>query len=140
MPLIRSPRSPLSALAAHRLPLLATLALFAASPGLHAQTALPVAPTDPAIAAAIARISPDDIRADIAKLVSFGNRSTLSSMDKDLPPGKGITAAADWIFDEFTRISAACGNCLEVHRDDFIEPASTAPASRIKQDTRLQNI
>ena len=107
-----------------------------ASPG----SGVPVAPADPAIADALTRISPDDIRADILKLVSFGNRSTLSSMDKDLPPGKGVTAAADWIFEEFTRISAACGNCLEVHRDDFIEPASTAPGSRIKQETRIQNI
>jgi hypothetical protein len=105
-----------------------------------ATAALPIAPADPAIAAALARISPDDVRADILKLVSFGNRDTLSSMDKDLPPGKGITAAADWIFDEFTRISAACGNCLEVRRDDFIEPGSSAPNARIKSDTRLQNI
>jgi hypothetical protein len=61
-------------------------------------------------------------------------------MDKDLPPGKGIDAAADWLFQEFTRISAACNNCLEVKRDDFIEPASSSPNARIKSDTRLQNI
>ena len=100
----------------------------------------PVAPVDPAIAKAIAQISPAKVRDDIAKLVSFGNRSTLSSMDKDLPPGTGVTAAANWVFGEFEQISRSCGGCLEVKRDDFIEPANTAAGSRIRQDTRLQNI
>lgn len=99
---------------------------------------LPVAKADPKIAAAIAKISPADVKADIAKLVSFRNRSTLSSMDTDLPPGTGVTAAADWIYSEFTRISEACGGCLEVKRDDFIEPG--VAGTRVTRDTRLQNI
>ena len=98
------------------------------------------APMDPAIAQAIAQISPDMIHADIEKLVSFHNRSTLSSMETDLPAGTGINVAADWVFAEFMRISQACGGCLEVKRDDFVEPASKAPGSRITRDTRLQNI
>ncbi len=98
----------------------------------------PVAPQDPAIAQAIANIAPSNVQADIAKLVSFGNRSTLSLMETDLPPGTGVNAAADWIFAEFTRISAACGNCLEVKRDDFVEAG--APKTRILKDTHLQNI
>jgi hypothetical protein len=93
---------------------------------------------DPAIAGAIQKISADHVRADIETLVSFRNRSTLSSMDTDLPAGTGITAAADWIFAEFMRISTACGGCLEVKRDDFIEPA--VAGSRVLHDTRLQNI
>jgi hypothetical protein len=109
-----------------------------ASAQAPAQNPLTAAPADPAIAQAIAKISPDNVHADIEKLVSFKNRSTLSSMDTDLPPGTGINAAADWIFAEFTRISAACGNCLEVKRDDFVEPGT--PKSRIVKDTRLQNI
>ena len=123
----------------------ALAAALLASASLQAQTPaqpqpLTPAPVDPAIAAAIQKISPDQIHADIEKLVSFGNRDTLSSMDKDLPPGTGINAAADWLFEEYTRISAACGNCLEVKRDDFIEPASNEPGGRIPQPTRLQNI
>ena len=105
-----------------------------------AQQAITTAPVDPAIARAIAQISPDNVYSDVAKLVSFKNRSTLSSMDTDLPAGTGVTAAADWIFAEFTKISEACGGCLEVKRDDFIEPASTAPGSRVRRDTRIQNI
>ena len=110
-----------------------------ASPAL-AQQAITPAPVDPAIAKAIAQINPDNVYADIAKLVTFKNRSTISSMDTDLPPGTGVTAAADWVFAEFTKISEACGGCLEVKRDDFIEPASKAPASRVTRDTRMQNI
>ena len=147
MPFRPSVRFPVLSRASRSLPLLLVLIIPAAARSSAGQSAaaqlspeLPVAPPDPAIAAALAHVSPDDIRADILKLVSFGTRSTLSSMDKDQPTGQGINAAADWIFEEFTRISTACGNCLEVRRDDFIEPASSAPASRIKADTRLQNI
>jgi len=99
-------------------------------------------PTDPAIAAALRTISPDRIRADIAKLVSFGTRSTLSSMDTDLPSGQGINAAADWIESEFRAISATCGGCLEVKRDSFVEqpaPENGRP-SRFPGPTRLVNI
>ncbi len=98
------------------------------------------APADPAIANALAQVSPDQIKATITKLVSFKNRSTLSSMETDLPPGTGINAAADWIESEFKRYSEACGGCLEVKRDEFVEPGSSAPASRITKPTRLTNV
>ncbi|WP_263381008.1 M20/M25/M40 family metallo-hydrolase [Granulicella paludicola] len=116
------------------------LAMTASAAGVtqQAYTALPTSRVDPKIAAAIAQISPDNIHADIEKLVSFKNRSTLSSMDKDLPAGTGINAAADWIFSEYTRISESCDGCLEVKRDDFVEAAKAG--SRITRDTRLQNI
>ena len=38
-----------------------------------------VAPADPAIAAAIGKVSPEAIRRTIERLVAFGNRSTISS-------------------------------------------------------------
>ncbi len=103
---------------------------------------LPPPPADPAIAHAIATISPDAIHADIAKLVSFGTRSTLSSMDTDLPPGQGINAAAHWIESEFRAISSTCGGCLEVKRDSFIEQPTTVNGrpSRFAAPTRLTNI
>jgi acetylornithine deacetylase/succinyl-diaminopimelate desuccinylase-like protein len=98
------------------------------------------APADPAIAKALRQVSPDNIKAIITKLVSYKNRSTLSSMDTDLPPGTGINAAADWIESEFKRYSEACGGCLEVKRDEFIEPAGTGPAARITKPTKLTNV
>jgi hypothetical protein len=107
---------------------------------LYAQSPIAPAPKDPAIAAALQQVSPDHVRATIEKLVSFNNRSTLSSMETDLPPGTGVSAAADWIESEFKRISADCGNCLEVKRDDFIEPSQPGPASRILKPTKLTNV
>ena len=104
----------------------------------EAGPAVPAA--DPRIAAAISSISPDDVRADIARLVSFGTRNTLSSTAADLPAGQGILPAADWIESEYKRIAAACGGCLEVKRDDYTEPGSTEPRSRITKPTRLVNV
>lgn len=124
----------------HFLPLTLSLLAGLATTSACAQQPITPAPVDPAIAKAIAQIDPDKIYADVEKLVSFKNRSTISSMDTDLPAGTGVTAAADWVFAEFTRISEACGGCLEVKRDDFMEPAQTGPASRILRPTRLQNI
>ncbi len=100
----------------------------AATPGMPFGQPIATAPPDAAIAQALKTISPAQIHADIEKLVTFKNRSTVSSMDTDLPPGTGITAAADWLFSEYTRISEACGGCLEVKRDDFMEPANPAPS------------
>lgn len=59
----------------------------------------------------VADTSADRIEADVAKLVSFGTRHTLSETESDT---RGIGAARRWIFEEFERISADCGGCLEV--------------------------
>ncbi|HKO19600.1 MAG TPA: M28 family metallopeptidase [Acidobacteriaceae bacterium] len=113
-------------------------AAFAQSAAAHGT--LSPAPADPAIAAAIERISPQQVHEDIAKLVSFKNRSTLSSLDSDLPPGTGVLAAADWIASEFEHISEGCGHCLEVKRDDFIEPPQQTANPRIVKPTRIVNV
>lgn len=112
---------------------------------LHAQQSSPgqpIAPAaaDPAIAGALQQISPDRIRATIEKLVSFNNRSTLSSMDTDLAPNTGVRAAASWIESEFKRTSEACGGCLEVKRDDFVEPPQPGPYARILKPTQITNV
>jgi hypothetical protein len=113
---------------------------------LHAQQQLPAgqpiapAPADPAIVNALQQVSPENIKAIISKLVTFNNRSTLSSMDTDLAAGTGASAAADWIESEFKRYSADCGGCLDVKRDDFVEPAGTGPAARITKPTKITNV
>lgn len=114
----------------------------ACSPTFAQPAGAPVAaaPADPAIAAAVQQISPDRIHATIAKLVTFNNRSTLSSNDHDLPAGTGVLAAADWIESEFKQISTGCGGCLEIHRDDFVEKPGAGPNARITQPTRIVNI
>ena len=99
----------------------ATLPLSAA-----AQQAITPAPPDPAIAAALQQVS--------AALSTPTSPSWSLSVTAARSPawtptcraGTGVLAASDWVFAEFTRISAACGNCLEVKRDDFIEPPQVA--------------
>jgi Peptidase family M28 len=101
---------------------------------------IPAEPADAKIAEALDRIAPSRIQHTIATLVGFRNRSTLSSMDTDLPPGTGISAAADWIEAQFQSISADCGGCLEVKRDTFTQPAGTGPNARVTKPTTLTNI
>ncbi len=97
-------------------------------------------PADAAISRALARISPAQIQHTIATLVAFHNRSTLSSMDTDLPPGTGVSAAADWIEAQFKQISAGCGGCLDVERDTFTQPPGTGPNARVTQPTTITNV
>ena len=94
------------------------------------------APADPAIAAALNQIEEARVRKTIETLVAFGTRSTISSMETDLPPGIGVTAAADWIFGQFEAISKECGGCLEVKRDTFTNPV----AERIPKPTTITNV
>jgi len=123
----------------------ASASLLPAQPdfAFHARRATPAA-ADPAIARAFARIDPARIHQIIAKLVSFQTRSTLSSMETDLPAGAGINAAADWIFGQFQQISSECGGCLEVKRDTFTadpESAADSPwAHRIPRPTQITNV
>jgi hypothetical protein len=129
-----------------RLTVVSSLLTFGLLHAQQAQQPLPAgqpitpAPADPAIAGALQQVSPDNIKAIITKLVTFNNRSTLSSMETDLAPGTGVSAAADWIESEFKRYSDSCGGCLEVKRDDFIEPPATGPAARITKPTKITNV
>lgn len=100
-------------------------------------------PPDRQIASALKQVSPERIRANIGALVKFNNRSTVSSNDTDLPPGTGVLAASDWIKEQFESYSKACGNCLEVKVDDFIEQPQTGAAAaraRIVKPTQIRNV
>jgi hypothetical protein len=98
------------------------------------------APADPAIRQALADVSAPHIRQTISTLVDFQTRNTLSSMDTDLPPNTGVTAAAKWIEQQFTAISDACHGCLEVKTDTFTEPGEPGPRSRIHVPTTITNV
>jgi len=92
---------------------------------------------DPKIAAAIAQISPDHVRANIEKLVGFGTRSTLSAQDPAaIASGRGIGAAREWIRSEFERYSKDCGGCLQVK----IESYTQEPAERVAQPTVISDV
>lgn len=84
-------------------------------------------PSDPA-----AGVSQERLRADVDTLVGFGTRHTLSEQDN---PTRGIGAAVDWGLAEFRKISAGCGDCLEVVAPERIEPAG----GRLPKPTRIRN-
>lgn len=77
------------------------------------------------------QVSQDRLRSDVEKLVSFGTRHTLSSQTD---PERGIGAAVDWGLAEFKRISAKCGECLEV-----LPVGETVTGPRIPTPTLVRN-
>src|SRR5688572_8839175 len=95
--------------------------------------AQPASNPDPEIQKMIREVSARNIEASIRKLVSFGTRNTLSEQDN---PNRGIGAARDWIFAEFQRFSAECGNCLVVEKQSFLQPK----ANRVPEPTILTNV
>jgi hypothetical protein len=110
---------------------------------LAAGAPLPTASQDKQIAAALRQVSAEKIKANIETLVAFRNRSTISSLETDLPPGTGVLAASDWIKAQFESYSKACGGCLEVKVDSFIEPPAAGLAayrSRIVKPTPIRNV
>jgi hypothetical protein len=113
-----------------------------AAPARSPEAARPIvaAPADPDVLHALANISADRIRQTVSRLVDFRTRNTLSSMDTDLPPDTGVTAAAKWIEQQFTAISEGCHGCLEVKTDTFTEPGEPGPRSRIHVPTTITNV
>jgi hypothetical protein len=102
-----------------------------------AQGSVPQSTADPRIAETLKKVSADHMRQSVEKLVSFGNRSTISAQDEEsVKAGKGISAAREWIKSEFERYSKDCGGCLEVKSDSFVEP----PADRIPKPTQITNV
>jgi Zn-dependent M28 family amino/carboxypeptidase len=81
----------------------------------------------------LSEIDARNIERTIRKLVSFGTRNTLSSQDD---PNRGIGAARDWLYAEFTKIADASGGRLTVEKQTFEQPK----AARIPAPTKLTNI
>ncbi len=77
------------------------------------------------------RVSEDRLKGDVETLVGFGTRHTLSSQDD---PARGIGAAVNWGLDEFRRIGAECGGCLEV-----LPVGETVSGPRIPMPTLVRN-
>jgi Zn-dependent M28 family amino/carboxypeptidase len=101
---------------------------------------LAVQPADPQIAAALRNVSAVEMRKTIEALVSFNNRNTAGGDETTLPQGQGVRAAAAWVHARFQTISDACGGCLEIHEDEFTQPAQTTANPRIKKPTTLVNV
>ena len=109
---------------------LAVSALFAALPAEAQKTA----PENdhPLLHRIAGAVSPDALKATITRLVAFGTRHSLSG---NASPMRGIGAAQDWVKDDFTKLSAACGNCLQIET-----PSETFTGSRVPVSTEFKDV
>ena len=105
-----------------------------------ALAALPAAAADsqapssdhPLLREIAADVSPDELRATIAKLVGFGTRHTLSDTASDT---RGIGAARRWVKSRFETIGQACGGCLKIET-----PTDVVSGERIPQPTEIMDV
>jgi Zn-dependent M28 family amino/carboxypeptidase len=74
-----------------------------------------------------------NIERTIRKLVSFGTRNTLSTQND---PQRGIGAARDWLFEEFSRVAERSGGRMQVQKQTFEQPKAT----RVPVPTTITNI
>ena len=85
------------------------------------------------IARVVREIDPRNIERTIRKLVSFGTRNTLSEQND---PNRGIGAARDWLFAEFSKAAQQSGGRMTVEKQSFLQ----AKAARVPEPTTLTNI
>jgi hypothetical protein len=74
-----------------------------------------------------------NIERTIRKLVSFGTRNTLSSQTD---PSRGVGAARDWLFGEFSKVAAESGGRMTVEKQTFEQPK----AARVPGPTTITNV
>ena len=101
----------------------------AGNPGLTVQSQVP----DPELQAALAEIDANKIKAYIAKLVSFGTRSTISNQTD---PSRGVGAARDWVASTMRSFAVRSDGRMRVTTPSYIQGV----AERIPFPTRITDI
>jgi Zn-dependent M28 family amino/carboxypeptidase len=112
----------------------AALIVLALSCGSAMAAEAPAAPSSdhPLLRDIAAEVSPDELHATIAKLVTFGTRHTLSDTKSD---ARGIGAARRWVKSRFEAISSACGGCLRIET-----PIDVVSGERIPTPTEIMDV
>lgn len=85
------------------------------------------------IARIVKEIDARNIEQSIRKLVSFGTRNTLSTQND---PNRGIGAARDWLFSEFSKAAEQSGGRMTVTKQTFEQ----AKAARVPEPTMITNV
>ena len=99
-----------------------------------AALAAPAPAQDPAIAAAVAKVSADRLKAIDTKLVGFGTRNTFS---EKLGDQRGVFAARAWIADQFREIAKASHGRMTVDYDTHVHPAD---GKRVPRDVEISSV
>jgi hypothetical protein len=94
---------------------------------------LPRSAPDPALRNLLRQIDPDQIKATITKLVSFGTRHTASSQTD---PNCGIGAATQWVTDQMNSFAANSNGRMIVQQQRFTQAVS----SNIPVPTTITNV
>ena len=81
----------------------------------------------------VQEIDARNIERTIRKLVSFGTRNTLSSQSD---PNRGVGAARDWLFSEFSKATEQSGGRMIVEKQTFEQPK----AARVPEPTMITNV
>lgn len=85
------------------------------------------------IARIVEEIDAGNIERTIRKLVSFGTRNTLSAQND---PNRGIGAARDWLFSEFSKVAEQSGGRMTIEKQSFEQPK----AARVPEPTTITNV
>ncbi len=86
----------------------------------------------PALAGPAEEVSQARLEADVARLVAFGTRHTLSSQTD---PKRGIGAARAWAEAELRKTGQACGGCLKI-----VLPETMVQGERVPAPARLVDV
>ncbi len=89
--------------------------------------------TQQQISRIVREIDARNIERTIRTLVSFGTRSTLSTQTD---PNRGVGAARDWLFSEFSKAAAESGGRMTVEKQTFAQPK----AARVPEPIMITNI
>ncbi len=93
--------------------------IFPQTRSSKASTASTMRARNPQITRIVREIDPRRIEQSINKLVSFGTRNTNSEQDN---PNRGIGAARDWLFAEFSKAAEQSGGRMTVEKQSFNQP------------------
>jgi Zn-dependent M28 family amino/carboxypeptidase len=109
--------------------ILVGISLAVAAPAL-AQT--PAATEQPLLHALAAEVQPARMHDDIATLVGFGTRHTLSETRSET---RGIGAARRWARGQFETMARDCGGCLTI-----ATPSDTVTGPRVPEPTQVMDV
>jgi len=119
--------------------ILSCLTIAALSAGSRSVSATRVRPVStapvrqPQIVRIVREIDARNIERTIRKLVSFGTRNTLSVQND---PNRGIGAARDYLFAEFSKAAEQSGGRMTVEKQTFEQPK----AARVPTPTMITNV
>ena len=96
------------------------------------------APLDPQVAAMVAQVSADRLRATDTKLVGFFTRNDFS--DTSSTPTHGVFGARDWIRAQFEAIAKTSGGRMTVALDNFTQPKTARTPRAVAESSIIATL